>query len=83
MKALDKERSRRYESVAAFAGDVKRFFSDKPVVARPPSSGYRFRKFALRNKMLLASLFVVGCIRKDGSAADADGQGIALCQTSR
>lgn len=51
MKALDKDRSRRYETVIALADDVQRFLNDEPVEACPPSTLYRFRKFARRNKV--------------------------------
>ena len=56
MKALEKERDRRYESASAFAADVQRYLSDEPVLACPPSTGYRLRKFARRRKGLLATL---------------------------
>ena len=54
MKALEKDRSRRYETANGFAMDVQRYLADEPVIACPPSSGYRFRKFARRNKTVLA-----------------------------
>jgi WD40 repeat protein len=50
MKALDKDRNRRYETASAFAADVQRYLKDEPVQACPPSAWYRFRKFARRNK---------------------------------
>src|SRR5262249_27641005 len=50
MKALEKDRNRRYESASAFAADVQRYLDDEPVQACPPSAAYRFRKFAWRNK---------------------------------
>ena len=52
MKALEKDRNRRYESASAFAADVQRYLDDEPVHACPPSSWYRFRKFARRNKRM-------------------------------
>jgi WD40 repeat protein/serine/threonine protein kinase len=54
MKALEKDRNRRYETANAFAADVQRYLHDEPVAACPPSFGYRFRKFARRNKVALA-----------------------------
>jgi serine/threonine-protein kinase len=54
MKALEKDRNRRYESVSAFAADVQRYLADEPVLACPPSAWYRFRKFARRKKTALA-----------------------------
>jgi WD40 repeat protein/serine/threonine protein kinase len=50
MKALEKDRTRRYESASALAADVQRYLHDEPVQACPPSAWYRFRKFARRNK---------------------------------
>jgi serine/threonine protein kinase/WD40 repeat protein len=48
LRALEKERSRRYPAVAALAADVERFLVDKPVEARPPSVAYRVGKFVRR-----------------------------------
>jgi serine/threonine protein kinase/Flp pilus assembly protein TadD len=59
MKALEKDRNRRYETASAFAADVQRYLHDEPVQACPPSAMYRFRKFARRNK---AALTVAGLI---------------------
>src|SRR5262245_44947665 len=53
-KALEKDRNRRYETASAFAADVQRYLHDEPVLARPPSAGYRLRKFVRRNKGRLA-----------------------------
>src|SRR5262249_58958886 len=50
MKALEKDRNRRYETANAFARDVQRYLNDEPVLACPPSAGYRLRKFVGRNK---------------------------------
>ncbi|KAA5545424.1 serine/threonine protein kinase [Roseiconus nitratireducens] len=60
MKALEKDRSRRYESASAMAEDVKRFLSEQPIEARPPSRLYQLQKFAQRNKaaIVTASLLV-------------------------
>ncbi len=50
MKALEKDRNRRYETANALASDLQRYLNDEPVVACPPSAGYRLRKFVRRNK---------------------------------
>ena len=50
MKCLEKDRTRRYETANAVATDIQRHLSDEPVLAGPPGAGYRFRKFARRNK---------------------------------
>jgi serine/threonine protein kinase/Flp pilus assembly protein TadD len=50
MKALAKERSRRYETANDFAQDIERFLKSEPVLAGPPTLGYRLRKFVDRNR---------------------------------
>ena len=50
MKALDKDRNRRYETANSMAEDLQRFLADEPVRAGPPSAGYRLRKFIKRNR---------------------------------
>src|SRR5262249_36144508 len=60
MKAMEKDRNRRYESAGALARDIERYLHDEPVQACPPSNWYRFRKFARRNKSVLATASVVG-----------------------
>ncbi|MCI0458341.1 MAG: tetratricopeptide repeat protein, partial [Gemmataceae bacterium] len=50
MKALEKDRNRRYETANGLAMDVKRYLADEVVAARPPSAGYRLRKFVRRNR---------------------------------
>ncbi|MCI0457552.1 MAG: serine/threonine-protein kinase, partial [Gemmataceae bacterium] len=50
MKALEKDRSRRYETANAFALDIQRYLADEAVEASPPSAGYRLRKFVRRNR---------------------------------
>src|SRR5262249_43216308 len=60
MKALEKDRSRRYETASSFAADVQRYLADEPVQAGPPSALYRFRKLARRNKAALVTAALVG-----------------------
>ncbi|MBK9386300.1 MAG: tetratricopeptide repeat protein [Planctomycetes bacterium] len=55
MKALEKDRTRRYDTPIAFAGDVERFLRDEPVLAAPPSASYRFRKFVRRRRKTVAA----------------------------
>ena len=50
MKALEKDRNRRYETANGLAADLRRYLDDEPVQACPPSAAYRFRKFARRNR---------------------------------
>jgi eukaryotic-like serine/threonine-protein kinase len=59
LKALEKERDRRYETASAFAADVQRYLNDEQVEACPPSAGYRLRKLVRRNRSALATVSVV------------------------
>ena len=64
MKALEKDRGRRYESAAGLAADVERFLNHEPVQAGPPGAGYRFRKFVRRNRpqVVAAALVVLALV---------------------
>ncbi len=64
MKALAKERSRRYESAIGLANDIERFTNDEPVSAGPPTASYRFRKFVRRNRgqVVAATLIVASLV---------------------
>ena len=55
MKALEKDRGRRYDTANGFAKDIERYLNDDAVHACPPSAAYRFRKFARRNKAAFAA----------------------------
>ncbi len=64
MKAIEKQRERRYETASALAADVQRYLDDEPVLACPPSKWYRFTKAVRRQRVLLttASLLVSALI---------------------
>src|SRR6059036_2244744 len=55
MKALEKDRARRYETANGLASDLQRHLNNEPVVARPPSALYRLQKMARRNKVAFAA----------------------------
>ena len=59
MKALDKERSRRYETANSLAMDVERYLDGDAIEARPPSSPYRMHKFVRKNRGLVASIIAI------------------------
>src|SRR5207249_12147964 len=60
MKALEKDRNRRYDTAHSLARDIERYLHDEPVQACPPSVGYRLRKFLRRNKgPVLAAMLVL------------------------
>jgi len=50
MKALEKDRARRFETASALATDIQRYLRNEAVEARPPSAAYRFQKLVRRNK---------------------------------
>jgi tetratricopeptide (TPR) repeat protein/predicted Ser/Thr protein kinase len=55
VKCLEKDRNRRYETANALATDINHHLDSEPVMARPPSVGYRFQKFVRRNKLALGT----------------------------
>ena len=59
MKCLEKDRARRYETANGLAMDLLRYLKSEPVVARPPTSLYRFQKLVRRNRASLAALSTV------------------------
>jgi WD40 repeat protein/serine/threonine protein kinase len=59
MKALEKDRARRYETANGLALDIQRFLHDEPIAARPPSKLYRTKKLVQRNKLTFAALAAV------------------------
>ncbi len=56
LKAVEKDRDRRYQSAADLAADVRRFLSHEPIVARPATTTYVLKKFARRNPLLVGSV---------------------------
>jgi len=54
LKALEKDRNRRYGTPSALAADVENYLANKPVQARPASTGYRLRKYVRRNRVAVA-----------------------------
>jgi tetratricopeptide (TPR) repeat protein len=59
MKALEKDRNRRYETANALSRDIQRYLADEIVEARPPSVGYRLKKFVRRNKLQVIAAALV------------------------
>jgi WD40 repeat protein/serine/threonine protein kinase/tetratricopeptide (TPR) repeat protein len=80
MKALEKDRNRRYETANGFAMDVQRYLADEPVLACPPSMSYRLRKLLRRNKraaLAVGLIFLTFCAGLAGTTwkwLDADYQ---------
>ena len=59
MKALEKDRARRYQTANGFAADIGRYLSGEPIQAHPPSAAYRLRKLVLKNQGLVMAATVV------------------------
>ncbi len=59
MKALDKDRNRRYENVTGLSEEISRYLCGEPVLAHPPSYLYRMKKLATRNWQAFVTLFLV------------------------
>jgi tetratricopeptide (TPR) repeat protein len=68
MKALEKDRNRRYESAGALTNEVQRYLQNEPVLACPPTVGYRLRKLARRHKAALATAAIVFAALSAGTA---------------
>lgn len=71
MKALEKDRTRRYESPNAFATDVESYLNDQPVQACPLSTSYRVLKFARKNRAVLSVAAVVAAVLVAGIAVSS------------
>jgi serine/threonine protein kinase len=76
MRCLEKDRSRRYETPNALAADIERHLKNEPVVARPPSRGYRLERLIRRNRLAFAAVVSV-------SLALLAGFGISTWQARR
>jgi serine/threonine protein kinase/Flp pilus assembly protein TadD len=79
MKALEKDRGRRYETAGALAADVQRYRRDEPVEAGPPSAWYRLRKLARRHRAAVSTAALAGLALLTTVAA----LGMAMVVTAR
>jgi eukaryotic-like serine/threonine-protein kinase len=68
MKALEKDRRRRYETVNGLTSDIQRYLRDEPVTAAAPSRAYRLRKYVRRNKATLTAVTLVALALALGTA---------------
>src|SRR5262249_42630663 len=67
-KALEKDRTRRYDTANALAADVQRYLKDEPVEACPPTLGYRVQKYVRRHKAFVATVSAVAALLLIGIA---------------
>ncbi len=68
MKAMEKNRARRYETPTALADDIERHLRDEPITARPPGGGYRLLKLVRRHRVAVAAAAAVGLALVAGTA---------------
>jgi tetratricopeptide (TPR) repeat protein len=80
MKALEKDRTRRYETANGFAADIQRFLSNEAIEARPPSRVYFLRKTATRHRVALATTAVVMLVMLTGMAVSVWQWRIAVAE---
>lgn len=79
LKALEKDRTRRYETANAFKRDIERYLADEPVDAKPPSTSYRIGKFVRRNRLAVAAAGIVAVTLVIGVA----GLSLGLVEANR
>ncbi|NNF43022.1 MAG: serine/threonine protein kinase, partial [Phycisphaerales bacterium] len=83
MKALEKDRTRRYDTASAFAADIERYLENEPVEASPPSAVYRVRKFVKRHRGRVIAASLVVAVFLLGSVGTAGGLIWALNENER
>ena len=79
MKALEKDRTRRYAAASDLAADVRRHLNDEPVEASPPSAAYRLRKLLVRHRAWVASAALVALALVGGIL----GTGLGMLEAAR
>jgi serine/threonine protein kinase/tetratricopeptide (TPR) repeat protein len=83
MTALEKDRTRRYETASSFAADIQRYLDNEPVLASPPSATYRLQKFVKRNRGQVVAGGVILAALVLGAAGTTGGMLWAIDEKSR
>jgi serine/threonine protein kinase len=95
LKAMERDRERRYSTAAELAGDIERYLQHEPIVARPPSTSYRVERFVRRNRVAVITAAAIVLALIVGSAASvlsflradsvrqAKDAFVALCESVR
>jgi len=86
LKAIRKERSERYRSASELADDIENYLKGEPLIAGPPGTGYRLKKFVRRNRVLVGGIVAVIVVLLAGvvvSTVVAVGQARARAEAER
>jgi serine/threonine protein kinase/tetratricopeptide (TPR) repeat protein len=83
MRCLEKDRTRRYDTANGLAEDIRRHLNDEPVLAGPPSTGYRLRKFVRRNRGQVAAGLIVAAVLVLGVVGTSLGMARAVAASER
>jgi serine/threonine protein kinase/formylglycine-generating enzyme required for sulfatase activity len=83
MKALEKDRGRRYETASGLAADIRRHLAGETVVAAPPSASYRLRKFVRRNRGPVAAAVAIALALLLGAIGFAWQASVATAEAQR
>jgi tetratricopeptide (TPR) repeat protein len=87
LKAIERDRTRRYETATAFASDIERHLQNKPIVARPPTLAYTAAKFVRRHRLAVAvaagalvalTVMMAGIVRERNRARLASAKAQAI-----
>jgi eukaryotic-like serine/threonine-protein kinase len=87
LKAIDRDRGRRYETANGLASDIERHLENKPVTARPPTLGYTAAKFVRRHRVAVSvaaaavvalAVMVAGIVRERNRAELASAKALAI-----
>ncbi len=83
LMAMEKDRTRRYETANGLAMDIRRHLNDEPVIARPPSARYRLHKFVRRNRTGVLAAGIASVAIVAGAAAATVGMVNARTERAR
>ncbi len=83
MHALEKDRERRYQSAIELAADIRRYLSNRPILARPPSVAYNFKTYVKRNKVVVTALVGIFAALVLGIITTSWQRGVAVQERDR
>ena len=81
LKAIEKDRTRRYDTANTLADDLQRYLDDEPVTARPPQRAYRLRKFVARHRLAVGAAAAILVLIVGSAIVDPDPVGARGART--